>query len=74
MAALDGSGLAFIDAGSLKRARELEAMGFLQIALAVSEKISWTGGFRHFSLTGNMGGGSAVSYARIKKYAKNSLL
>lgn len=48
VAALDGSGLAFIDAGSLKRARELEAMGFLQIALAASEKISWTGGFGIF--------------------------
>lgn len=48
VAALDGSGLAFIDAGSLKRARELEAMGFLQIALAASGKISWTGGFGIF--------------------------
>ncbi|MTD42309.1 diguanylate cyclase [Erwinia sp. CPCC 100877] len=45
---LDGSGLAFIDAGSLKRARELEALGFLQISLAASEKISWTGGFGIF--------------------------
>jgi 8-hydroxy-5-deazaflavin:NADPH oxidoreductase len=34
-----------IDAGSLRRARELEAVGFLQITLAASEKISWTGGF-----------------------------
>ncbi len=34
-----------IDAGSLERARELEAMGFLQIALAATEKIGWTGGF-----------------------------
>lgn len=46
--ALEGSGLAFIDAGSLKRARELEAMGFLQITLAASDKISWTGGFGIF--------------------------
>lgn len=38
-------GLRAIDAGSLKRARELEAVGFLQLTLAASEKISWTGGF-----------------------------
>lgn len=38
-------GLHAIDAGSLKRARELEAVGFLQLTLAASEKISWTGGF-----------------------------
>jgi NADPH-dependent F420 reductase len=38
-------GLKAIDAGSLKRARELEAIGFLQITLAASEKVSWTGGF-----------------------------
>ena len=43
--ALQGSGLSVVDAGSLKRARELEAMGFLQISLAAREKISWTGGF-----------------------------
>jgi predicted dinucleotide-binding enzyme len=29
----------------LKRARELEAFGFLQLTLAAGEKISWTGGF-----------------------------
>jgi 8-hydroxy-5-deazaflavin:NADPH oxidoreductase len=34
-----------IDAGSLRRARELEALGFLQITLAAAEKFSWTGGF-----------------------------
>jgi len=34
-----------IDAGSLKRARELEALGFLQIGLAASERISWAAGF-----------------------------
>ncbi|MCR5493783.1 MAG: diguanylate cyclase, partial [Streptococcus sp.] len=28
-----------------KRARELESFGFLQLVLAVQEKISWTGGF-----------------------------
>lgn len=38
-------GLEAIDAGSLKRARELEALGFLQLTLAATEKISWTGGF-----------------------------
>lgn len=38
-------GLKAVDAGSLKRARELEAVGFLQLTLAASEKISWTGGF-----------------------------
>lgn len=34
-------GLQAIDAGSLKRARELEALGFL----AAAERVSWTGGF-----------------------------
>jgi len=38
-------GLKAIDAGGLKRARELEAVGFLQLTLAASEKVSWTGGF-----------------------------
>ncbi|WP_374008479.1 NADPH-dependent F420 reductase [Leifsonia sp. LS-T14] len=38
-------GVGAVDAGSLKRARELEALGFLQLTLAVGEKISWTGGF-----------------------------
>lgn len=38
-------GLNVIDAGALKRARELEALGFLQISLAAAEKIPWTGGF-----------------------------
>ena len=38
-------GLRAIDAGGHKRARELEALGFLQITLAAAEKISWTGGF-----------------------------
>lgn len=42
---LDGSGLTFKDAGSLKRARELEALGFLQISLAGREEITWTHGF-----------------------------
>jgi 8-hydroxy-5-deazaflavin:NADPH oxidoreductase len=39
------AGLRAIDAGGLKRARELEALGFLQVTLAAAEKISWTGGF-----------------------------
>lgn len=38
-------GLKAIDAGALTRARELEALGFLQLTLAASEKIAWTGGF-----------------------------
>jgi NADPH-dependent F420 reductase len=38
-------GLRAIDAGSLRRARELEALGFLQISLAAAEKIAWNGGF-----------------------------
>jgi NADPH-dependent F420 reductase len=39
------AGLRALDAGSLRRARELEALGFLQIGLAAGEKIAWTGGF-----------------------------
>ena len=38
-------GLKAIDAGGLSRARELEALGLLQITLAAGEKITWTGGF-----------------------------
>ena len=38
-------GLRAVDAGSLRRARELEALGFLQLTLAASEKVAWTGGF-----------------------------
>lgn len=38
-------GLEAVDAGSLKRARELEALGFLQMTLAAQEKIPWTAGF-----------------------------
>lgn len=44
-AAVEAGGLSAIDAGSLKRAHELEALGFLQLTLAAGEKISWTGGF-----------------------------
>ena len=39
------AGLRAIDAGKLKRARELESMGLLLIALAANETIPWTGGF-----------------------------
>jgi hypothetical protein len=42
---ITSGGLKAIDAGALSRARELEALGFLQITLAASEKITWTGGF-----------------------------
>jgi len=38
-------GLRVIDAGALKRARELESLAFLQIGLAAGQKVSWTGGF-----------------------------
>ena len=38
-------GLRAIDSGSLRRARELEALGFLQITLAAQDKLPWTGGF-----------------------------
>ena len=44
-AVLEGGGLSTVDAGSLKRARELEALGFLQLTLAAGEKIAWTSGF-----------------------------
>ena len=44
-AALTAGGVAAIDAGGLNRARELEALGFLQLTLAVGEKVGWTGGF-----------------------------
>ncbi|NHT17112.1 NAD(P)-binding domain-containing protein [Cellulomonas sp. IC4_254] len=42
---VEGGGLRAVDAGSLKRARELEALGFLQMTLAASEQTSWTSGF-----------------------------
>lgn len=38
-------GLNTIDAGALKRARELEAMGFLQITLAARGQLNWTAGY-----------------------------
>jgi 8-hydroxy-5-deazaflavin:NADPH oxidoreductase len=31
--------------GAMRRARELEALGFLQITLAAQQKMPWTGGF-----------------------------
>ena len=43
--AVTAGGLRAVDAGRLARARELEALGFLQLTLASGEKISWTGGF-----------------------------
>lgn len=42
---INAGGLDALDAGSLGRAHELEAVGFLQLTLAGAEKISWTGGF-----------------------------
>lgn len=39
------AGLEAVDAGALTRARELEALGFLQITLAAREQIGWAGGF-----------------------------
>ena len=42
---VSSGGLKAVDAGPLRRARELEAIGFLQLTLAVGEKVSWTGGF-----------------------------
>ena len=42
---ITSGGLTAIDAGSMSRARELESLGFLQLTLAASEQISWTGGF-----------------------------
>ncbi|WP_028245591.1 NADPH-dependent F420 reductase [Pseudoclavibacter soli] len=38
-------GLNAVDAGSLKRARELEAIGFVQLTLGAGEKIGWDAGF-----------------------------
>jgi predicted dinucleotide-binding enzyme len=43
--AITAGGVRAEDVGSLKRARELEALGFLQITLAASEKVGWDGGF-----------------------------
>ena len=37
-------GVNAVDAGSLSRARELESVGFLQLTLAVQEKVGWNAG------------------------------
>lgn len=42
---MTSGGLKAIDVGLLKRAREMEALGFLQISLVANEKLSWNGGF-----------------------------
>lgn len=42
---ITSGGVGVVDAGDLTSARELEAVGFLQLKLAVGEKISFTGGF-----------------------------
>jgi NADPH-dependent F420 reductase len=42
---ITAGGLRALDAGDLRRARELEAIGFVQITLAASEQVPWTGGF-----------------------------
>lgn len=44
-AAIQAGGVDALDAGALTRARELEAIGFLQLTLAVSEKVGWNAGF-----------------------------
>jgi predicted dinucleotide-binding enzyme len=44
-AVIAAGGVKAVDAGSLKRAHELEALGFLQLTLAAAEKTSWTSGF-----------------------------
>jgi predicted dinucleotide-binding enzyme len=44
-AAITAGGATAIDAGALSRAHELEALGFLQLTLAVGEKIGWNAGF-----------------------------
>lgn len=43
--AVKAGGVDAVDAGSLARARELEALGFLQLTLAAGEKVQWTSGF-----------------------------
>lgn len=45
LAFVRAGGLEAEDAGSLKRARELESIGFLQLTLAAGEKIGWDAGF-----------------------------
>jgi predicted dinucleotide-binding enzyme len=45
VALVTSGGLNAVDAGALNRARELEALGFLQITLAAREQVSWGAGF-----------------------------
>ena len=45
IAAIEAGGVGALDAGSLQRAHELEAIGFLQLTLAVGEKLGWNAGF-----------------------------
>ena len=42
---LVAGGVLALDAGALKRARELESLGFLQLTLAAAGTTGWTGGF-----------------------------
>lgn len=42
---VEAAGLHGVDAGALKRARELESIGLLQLTLGAAETITWTGGF-----------------------------
>ena len=46
--AVKAGGVEAIDAGTLNRARELESMGFLQMKLAASEQVGWTGSISWF--------------------------
>lgn len=43
--AVTAGGVEAVDAGGLARAHELEAVGFLQLTLAIKEQVGWTGGF-----------------------------
>jgi predicted dinucleotide-binding enzyme len=45
ISAIQAGGLDAVDVGALSRAQELEALGFLQVTLAMGEKVPWTGGF-----------------------------
>lgn len=45
IASVQAGGLVGLDAGSLARAHELEALGFLQLTLAVTEKVGRDAGF-----------------------------
>jgi predicted dinucleotide-binding enzyme len=43
--AITAGGVQALDVGALSAARELEAIGYLQLQLAIGEKIAFTGGF-----------------------------